>query len=108
MKNLKTLLEEYQVRLDYNIIESNLVYPFDNRNNGYIFCGYVNSSEIDHLAQRIRLELDIIRDRDLSTRISNKYAIPFLQVEVLRSFITYFYYQHDDKVWLISKTEPRY
>jgi hypothetical protein len=37
--------------------------------------------------------------------IANKYAIPFLQVGQLHYIETFFYYQHDSKVWLISFKE---
>ena len=100
MKNFKQLLQQYNVVADFICVSSNLVYPMDSRD--YVFHGYVEKDELDQLFVRIMADMN---EKSLCSRIQNKYAIPFLQVGHMNILQTFFYYQHDDRTYLISKTE---
>ena len=99
MKTSKTntqIWDQYEVRTDLTMISSNLVYPMD-VGTKYQFHGYVNEEDIkDYLHLYFGEKV---------TRIANKYAIPFMQVAQMHTVQTFFYYQHDNKTWLISLTE---
>ena len=90
------LLEKYQVCNDYTSVYSNLVYPMD-MGTKYKFYGYANASDVllflkDKFGQQV-------------CRIQNKYAVPLFQVAYMNKLETFFYYQHDNKTWLISLSE---
>lgn len=99
MKNtmpLSELLLKYEVYMDYSSVASNLVYPMD-MGTKFRFHGYVNQEDLK-LFLKVKFGPNI-------TRIQNKYAIPCLQVAEMHTIQTYFFYQHDDKTWLISLAE---
>jgi len=102
-KSFKELLKQYNVRAGWSI-DSNLVYPMDKKD--VIFHGYVPKEDVEDFIKRIVDLLDeFSENRVANSYIANKYAIPFLQVGQLHYIETFFYYQHDSKVWLISLKE---
>lgn len=102
-KSFKELLTQYNVRASWSI-ESNLVYPMDKKD--VIFHGYVPQEDVDEFVKKIVHLLDeFSENRVASSYIANKYAIPFMQVGHMHNVETFFYYQHDSKVWLISLKE---
>lgn len=101
MKTLKQLLKQYEVKIDFSYADSNLVYPCD-VGSKYVREGYTSEDEILTFLKRCAIE---ISSDYVPTRIANKYAIPFLQCGYMHTLKTYFYYQHDDKTWVISLTE---
>lgn len=104
-KNLKQLLQQYNVRGEWSSIDSNLVYPMD-AGTKYQFHGYINQDDLQPFLKMVRDVLDFHIEREgFTTRIANKYAIPYLQVGHMHTVQTFFYYQHDDKTWLISLKE---
>jgi hypothetical protein len=103
-KNFKQLLEQYNVRADWSSIDSNIVYPMD-AGSKYEFHGYINQDDLQPFLKMVRDMLDIDVERGISNRIANKYAIPYLQVGHMHTLQTFFYYQHDNKTWLISLKE---
>lgn len=103
-KNFKELLEQYNVRANYSI-DSNLVYPMD-IGTKFGFHGYIPQEDVDTFVNKISYLLDKNLEMRVSNAyIANKYAIPFMQVGHMRTIKTFFYYQHDDKTWLISFEE---
>lgn len=103
-KIFKELLTQYNVRGEWSSIDSNLVYPMD-AGTKFKFHGYINAEDVLPFIEQVRKALDIDIETSLPGRIANKYAIPYLQVGQMHTVITYFYYQHDDKTWLISLSE---
>jgi len=99
MKNPLTntqLWDKYKVRNDYNTVESNIVYPMD-MGTKFTFHGYVHEEDIKDFLH--------LYFGEKVNRIANKYAIPFLQVAQMHTVQTFFYYQHDNKTWLINLEE---
>jgi hypothetical protein len=95
------LLKEYGVRTDYTCVDSNIVYPFDSSGKtGYEFEGYMDESDVPFGAYAQTLE-----SKYTPKRIANKYAIPLFRVKHMHTQKTFFAYQHDKKIWLISKKE---
>ena len=95
------LLKEYKVRSGHTCLESNIVYPFDSSGKtGYQFEGYLDESDVPFGTYAQTLE-----SKYTSKRIANKCAIPLFRVKRMHTYKTYFAYQHDSKVWLISKEE---
>jgi hypothetical protein len=104
-KNFKELLEHYQVRADWSLIDSNIVYPMD-PSSPYRFEGYINEEDVQPFIDQVDKALNTSNvEKRIPNRIGNKYAIPYLQVGQMHTIITYFYYQHDNKTWLISLKE---
>jgi len=103
-KNLKQLLEQYSVRADWSSIDSNIVYPMD-VGSKYEFHGYINQDDLQPFLKMVRDVLNVDVERGIPNRIANKYAIPYLQVGQMHTIQTFFYYQHDNKTWLISLKE---
>lgn len=103
-KNFKELLKQYNVRAEWSSIDSNLVYPMD-PSSKFKFHGYINEEDVLLFIEQIRKVLDVDIEMSLPSRIANKYAIPYLQVGQMHTIITYFYYQHDNRTWLISLKE---
>lgn len=104
-KSFKELLKQYNVRADWSSIESSLVYPM-NPGSPYHLEGFVNKEDVQPFIDQVDKALNTSDvERHIPNRIANKYAIPYLQVGQLHTVITYFYYQHDDKMWLISLKE---
>lgn len=103
-KSFKELLTQYNVRGEWSSIDSNLVYPMD-AGTKFNFHGYINNEDVLPFIEQVRKALDTDIETSFPSRIANKYAIPYLQVGQMHTVITYFYYQHDDKTWLISLSE---
>jgi hypothetical protein len=102
MKTLTELFQQYAVKMDYATIDSNLVYPMDNFKNKFEFKGYAQESDVTDFLSKAFIYLNATK---LTNRIANKYAIPFMQTGYLHRLDTYFYYQHDNKTWVICLTE---
>jgi hypothetical protein len=97
MRNLTQLFDAYQVRFGLTSIESSLVYPMDNKE--FVFEGYVSP---ETLSDFFKQAANTVGNVFTPNHISNKYAIPVLEVSKLWETKTYFVYQHDSKTWLIS------
>jgi hypothetical protein len=107
-KTFKQLLEQYSVHGEWSSIDSNLVYPMDSGTK-FKFHGYINEEDVQLFIDQVynatkKTHVSEIVNR-VPNRIANKYAIPCLQVGQMHTVQTFFYYQHDDKTWLISLSE---
>lgn len=102
MKSLTELFQQYAVKMDYATIDSNLVYPMDKLTQKFEFKGYAQELDVTDFLSKAFIYLNAAK---LTNRIANKYAIPFMQIGALHKIDTYFYYQHDNKTWVICLTE---
>lgn len=107
-KTFKELLKQYNVAGEWSSINSNLVYPMD-VGSKFNFHGYINNEDVQSFIEQVANAVEKTHISEIvgpvSKRIANKYAIPYLQVGQMHTIITYFYYQHDNKTWLISLKE---
>jgi hypothetical protein len=101
MKTLSELLTKYEVKMNYSCVDSNLVYPMD-MGTKFEFKGYAEDTDVMDFLTKV---YSYLNPEDVSHRIANKYAIPFMQTGLLHRTDTYFYYQHDKRTWVICLTE---
>lgn len=104
MKNkilsFQELLKKYNVRCIFSSIDSDIVYPFDDK-LGFTRVGEVSKEFVEMWVQQMKPFLG--KPIAEKPRVGNKYALPIFQTETLRDIITWFIYQHDDQAYLISK-----
>ncbi len=97
------LLAEYKVRCIYDVIDSNIVYPWDN-NSGFTTIGRLTNDEVDSFLIKVHSAISI-ETMVSKVRISNKFCIPMFITYSLHKQTTFFCYEHDGNQWLLSKTE---
>jgi hypothetical protein len=103
IKSLKELCDEFKVRLDFNHVDSSIVYPMDTRK--YEFHGYMNDEDVqDHISLIAKAY-----GKSLTSdgKIVNKYAIPVFESRHMHNRTVFFMYYHDTKTWLISLTTDK-
>ena len=101
VKTLDELFQQYDVKMDYSCVDSNLVYPMD-MGTKFEFKGYAQDTDVMDFLTKTHSYLN---PKHSSHRIANKYAIPFMQIGSLHKVTTYFYYKHDNKTWVITLIE---
>lgn len=100
MLTFQELLKKYEVTCTYSSVDSNVVYPFDG-GEGYQRIGEVSEEFVNLWINQMKPFLR--KPIAGQPNISNKYALPIFQTETLKAVVTWFLYQHDDRVYLISK-----